>query len=938
MTRLPMPGHDDNAWGDILNDFLEVEHAADGSLKNVARPNDVAAKYSRPASGIPKSDLVSSVQTSLSAADNAIPTTQKGAPGGVAPLSSNSGDTGKTIDAYTGGVLSISPSRIVDANTTYGAAPDSTIGVSTGARPKIQQALDAAAAAATSTSPVRVVLGPGTYTLELATMPGQGSPTAKDACLWLDSNVTLDLTSGATLRLADNQQLASGSNQGYIISTKDPFASATHENVRILGGIIDGNANNQSVQVISGVSRPPLSSAILIARTRRFAVEGTVVRNLFGTLSGPPGETFHFDTNRSAEGVFRSCEADGSGATDTATGFSANNSTDISWVNCKAHDLSHGQGYTHWQSANMDYTACRAWRVSRGGGGAAFNSERSVGVTYTQCVAGGIANHFPRTASGDPSIAYIPASVAPTPNPWYTTDSESLYCHNGFTIQGSSNVVATGCSARDCENVGIKIGVNNGIPAPTFTADTTSGSAILSNVAVTSGLLDIGYTVFGTGIINAVGSSPSVIEGYKDNSGNMFGTSTVGDANNTIRLTSTNAATATGTGVSMTTSWGCRSVQFIGGDVRGSATGVSIDNDFTVSPAIIRETDIYLFVKESSTLTDTFTEYGTGLVVRNRFGTNGYRRSGESGAPIQRWLASDGTVILNLNSTKQIVQGGGLSRNRTAKAINYTALVSDNIVAVTDTSSPRTITLPSAATAGAGATLEIKDESGAAGINAITILRAGSDTIDGATSKTINTNYGYLQLYSTGASWSVDANSSSSSAAAGSALPVFSRSGLYYAANSPTVTTSTTTLSSLRLQAIAISRAVTVDRIGVEVTTGVATSVTRMGIYQDDGTGYPSTLILDAGTIDASTNGYKEITISQALAAGNYWIGAVNQVADATMRVNTGAVSAVGLIAPGTLTNASAYVMGGVTAGLPSTFSATVTPGGACARVYLRFT
>lgn len=32
-TRLPSPGGDDNQWGDILNDFLSVEHNADGTLK-----------------------------------------------------------------------------------------------------------------------------------------------------------------------------------------------------------------------------------------------------------------------------------------------------------------------------------------------------------------------------------------------------------------------------------------------------------------------------------------------------------------------------------------------------------------------------------------------------------------------------------------------------------------------------------------------------------------------------------------------------------------------------------------------------------------------------------------------------------------------------------------------------------------------------------------
>jgi hypothetical protein len=33
MTRVPTPGSDSGQWGQILNDFLAVEHNSDGSLK-----------------------------------------------------------------------------------------------------------------------------------------------------------------------------------------------------------------------------------------------------------------------------------------------------------------------------------------------------------------------------------------------------------------------------------------------------------------------------------------------------------------------------------------------------------------------------------------------------------------------------------------------------------------------------------------------------------------------------------------------------------------------------------------------------------------------------------------------------------------------------------------------------------------------------------------
>jgi len=49
MTRLPTPGSDDGSWGNILNDFLGVEHNADGTLKSggslATKANDAAVVH-----------------------------------------------------------------------------------------------------------------------------------------------------------------------------------------------------------------------------------------------------------------------------------------------------------------------------------------------------------------------------------------------------------------------------------------------------------------------------------------------------------------------------------------------------------------------------------------------------------------------------------------------------------------------------------------------------------------------------------------------------------------------------------------------------------------------------------------------------------------------------------------------------------------------------
>ncbi|MGI8483558.1 MAG: SGNH/GDSL hydrolase family protein [Thermomicrobiales bacterium] len=62
MARLPQPGGDAGNWGEILNDFLAVEHNGDGTLKP---DGSLATKYTKPDTGIPSSDLDNATQTTL---------------------------------------------------------------------------------------------------------------------------------------------------------------------------------------------------------------------------------------------------------------------------------------------------------------------------------------------------------------------------------------------------------------------------------------------------------------------------------------------------------------------------------------------------------------------------------------------------------------------------------------------------------------------------------------------------------------------------------------------------------------------------------------------------------------------------------------------------------------------------------------------------------
>lgn len=132
---------------------------------------------------------------------------------------------------------------------------------------------------------------------------------------------------------------------------------------------------------------------------------------------------------------------------------------------------------------------------------------------------------------------------------------------------------------------------------------------------------------------------------------------------------------------------------------------------------------------------------------------------------VNRFIKLNGNSILTNSNALNVVTSTGTGGNlgtlkvetsfsRYPTAVSYTVLLTDIgfgwIIAVTSTAAARTITLPLANVVPAGFQLTIKDESGAAGTNAITIARSNTDLIDGATSVSINTNYGSRTLYSDG--------------------------------------------------------------------------------------------------------------------------------------------------------------------------------------------
>lgn len=130
-----------------------------------------------------------------------------------------------------------------------------------------------------------------------------------------------------------------------------------------------------------------------------------------------------------------------------------------------------------------------------------------------------------------------------------------------------------------------------------------------------------------------------------------------------------------------------------------------------------------------------------------RSGTNTFRAQTNGADVMSLGTVSVSILNRNFNTASGTTNGlvGSLAHTRTTTATSYTTVTGDYIIGVTSTAAARTITL---LTPGSGTQCWIiKDESGGAATNNITIQGQSGKTIDGAASIVINTNYGVARIY-----------------------------------------------------------------------------------------------------------------------------------------------------------------------------------------------
>jgi hypothetical protein len=175
-----------------------------------------------------------------------------------------------------------------------------------------------------------------------------------------------------------------------------------------------------------------------------------------------------------------------------------------------------------------------------------------------------------------------------------------------------------------------------------------------------------------------------------------------------------------------------------GKGVKVTQLGLNITDDLELNDQYLTEVGSMRLVSQAATLVTAQDLRSIYSVLGDLYYNN------NSGTPIQ--ITSGGSVTAASDGISRAFSRTSVNSNTVISAAGTTSYYD------VDTTSGVTFTLPSAAGVAAGRFYEFKDTTGSAATNNIVINRAGSDTIDGATSVTINTNYQSLALVSDGTS------------------------------------------------------------------------------------------------------------------------------------------------------------------------------------------
>jgi hypothetical protein len=221
----------------------------------------------------------------------------------------------------------------------------------------------------------------------------------------------------------------------------------------------------------------------------------------------------------------------------------------------------------------------------------------------------------------------------------------------------------------------------------------------------------------------------------------------------------------------------------------------------------------------------------------------------------------------------------------------------DNIIFASG-SSMISVTLPSAVNiAGRQYTIKKTSSPTATDSRPVIVKTTSSQTIDRLSQWRLTIKNQEVTVVSDGSNWQVF-NGTSSYGINGGYMAIGTTMNQWYGASADATALTTavlTTTATIRVLPFVANRVMTINGMAVSVQTTAASAQVRLGLYNDNGRGYPDTLVVDAGTVATTTTGVRTIcpsgctttgdsTLPVTIQPGLYWIAINNNSIAHTLR------------------------------------------------------